>query len=133
MRWNTPEKLVKLIFTDMNGKEVALSQDVFPLRQIGDIVEIEPNEALFKTIKLERTIKAKFRLSIRVSSDGGLHIIGDENCSVGWCGDTTGYPKPCQCGGFIHADWGDENSDGDYWLYEKCDQCGENYKEAESE
>lgn len=53
------------------------------------------------------------------------HEIGDEACCEGWCAGRSGaYPKPCACGGLIHADFGDENEDG-YWLYTKCDKCGE--------
>lgn len=53
------------------------------------------------------------------------HIKGDKECTEGWCGGLSGYPKVCSCGGLIHADFGDENGDGDYWLYTKCDTCGE--------
>lgn len=71
-----------------------------------------------------------------VSGEGfEAHIVGDIDCTEGWCDGSSGYgrsgyPKPCPCGGLIHADYGDENWDGDYWLYTKCDQCGE--KEGES-
>lgn len=51
---------------------------------------------------------------------GDMHEIGNEECADCW-GD---YPKPCECGGLIHASWGDENID-DYWLYTQCDRCGE--------
>ena len=52
------------------------------------------------------------------------HRIGDPKCDEGWCGD--GFPHPHEdCGGLIHADFGDEDSDCDYWLYRKCDKCGE--------
>jgi hypothetical protein len=51
------------------------------------------------------------------------HRVGDAKCREGWCGN--GYPKPCECGGLIHADFGDEDSDCNYWLYTKCDRCGE--------
>lgn len=51
------------------------------------------------------------------------HVIGNDRCCEGWCGGH-GYPKPCSCGGLIHADFGDEGFDG-YWLYTKCDTCGE--------
>jgi len=44
------------------------------------------------------------------------------NCDECWMD----YPKPCECGGFIHASFGDENYDGDYWLYTKCDKCSKN-------
>lgn len=54
-----------------------------------------------------------------------LHEIGDEDCCEGWCGGGSYYPKECKCGGLIHADLGDENNGGDYWLYTKCDCCGE--------
>lgn len=56
------------------------------------------------------------------------HKIGDIHCQAGWCNDRTGYPRDCKCGGLIHADFGDENNDCEYWLYKKCDKCGENYE-----
>lgn len=48
------------------------------------------------------------------------HIRGDKDC-----GGCFGWPieKPCECGGHIHTEWGDEDWDG-YWLYYMCDQCG---------
>ena len=55
------------------------------------------------------------------------HLIGDPRCNQGWC-DTQSYPKPCDahgCHGLIHANFGDENRGGDYWLFTKCDVCGE--------
>ena len=59
--------------------------------------------------------------------DGDDHRIGDDGCQECWCG----YPKKCVCGGLVHAAFGDENSDGDYWLYKKCDQCGGDYEEVD--
>lgn len=56
------------------------------------------------------------------------HEIGNKDCSEGWCG--LSFPVPCKCGGLIHADFGDENADCEYWLYKKCDKCGEDYDEA---
>ncbi len=53
--------------------------------------------------------------------DGYAHIIGDKKCGECW----SGYPRECECGGLIHASFGDENYDCDYWLYTKCDKCGE--------
>ena len=44
------------------------------------------------------------------------HTVGNKYCREGWCGST--YPKSCTCGGLIHADFGDENANCDYWLYE---------------
>jgi len=56
------------------------------------------------------------------------HEIGNLNCQEGWCADE--FPLLCKCGGLIHADFGDEDSSGDYWIYKKCDLCGENYEFA---
>jgi hypothetical protein len=53
------------------------------------------------------------------------HEIGNDKCSKGWCDGGSNYPDQCDCGGLIHADFGDENCDCDYWLYRKCDRCGE--------
>jgi hypothetical protein len=62
--------------------------------------------------------------TIDISGEGiWQHTVGDENCCQGWC-NTGGFPKPCPCGGLIHADFGDEDSDCNYWLYTKCDRCG---------
>ena len=58
-----------------------------------------------------------------VTSDGSEHTVGDANCSKGWCGGW-GYPKPCPCGGLIHAECIDEDYDNVY-LSKKCDKCGE--------
>lgn len=64
--------------------------------------------------------------TIDVSGEGMYqHVVGDENCRAGWCAGRGPYPKPCECGGLIHADFGDEDSDCNYWLYTKCDRCGE--------
>ena len=52
------------------------------------------------------------------------HEIGNLNCPAEWCGTNAEYPKPCKCGGLIHADFGDEDWDGNYWVYTKCDLCG---------
>lgn len=66
------------------------------------------------------------KATIDVSGEGLYeHEVGDKDCCAGWCGRRTGYPRPCpSCGGLIHADFGDENFECDYWLYIKCDQCG---------
>jgi hypothetical protein len=53
------------------------------------------------------------------------HHIGDARCDECW----TGFPRPCKCGGLIHADFGDEVEEG-YWLHEKCDRCGADCEEA---
>lgn len=69
--------------------------------------------------------KALVHETIDVSGEGlYAHSVGDSKCDKGWC-DGCSYPKPCPCGGLIHADFGDEDGDGDYWLHTKCDKCGE--------
>lgn len=55
---------------------------------------------------------------------GYEHEVGNANCGVGWCGAHS-YPKPCECGGLMHANFGDEDMDCNYWLETKCDKCGE--------
>lgn len=55
--------------------------------------------------------------------DGQNHTDGDEECTEGWCGGEH-YPAKCECGGRIHAEFKDENYDGDYQLITKCDKCG---------
>ena len=65
---------------------------------------------------------------IDVSGEGVYeHKVGDVGCCESWCGPgvVDFYPKKCSCGGLIHADFGDDYDDGDYWLYTKCDKCGE--------
>ncbi len=48
-------------------------------------------------------------------------------CSACW----SGFPCPCKCGGMIHAEFGDENYDGDFWLERICTNC-DNPTERES-
>ncbi len=55
------------------------------------------------------------------------HEISNKECSDCW----QGYPVPCKCGGLVHAQFGDENSDGDYWLEKFCDVCGSDYEEID--
>jgi hypothetical protein len=59
--------------------------------------------------------------SAKLVIDQDEHDVGDRECGQCW----GGYPKDCPCGGLIHASFGDENSDGDYWLATRCDRCGE--------
>ena len=61
--------------------------------------------------------------------EGTTHNIGDANCPNCW----PNYPRRCVCGGLIHAHFGDENYDGDYWLFVRCDKCGDEYEEADDE
>ena len=70
-------------------------------------------------------------VSIDVSGEGIYwHQVGNADCREGWCLgiDGNGWPYPCKCGGLIHADFGDENASGDYWIHRKCDRCGDNWK-----
>jgi hypothetical protein len=48
------------------------------------------------------------------------HTIGDPKCHVCW----NGRANPCECGGLVHNEFGDENYDGDYWLSYLCEKCG---------
>jgi hypothetical protein len=55
---------------------------------------------------------------------GDEHLIGNADCPDCW----SGYPSPCEqdeCTGLVHASFGDEDSDCNYWLYTRCDVCGE--------
>lgn len=61
------------------------------------------------------------------------HPVGAKDCREGWCDrDAHPYrrfPRPCKqkgCDGLIHADFGDETPDCEYWLYTKCDKYGWN-------
>lgn len=49
------------------------------------------------------------------------HDAGDTDCEACW----PRYPKPCECGGLVHAEFGDEDKNCNYWLYTKCDRCGD--------
>ena len=52
------------------------------------------------------------------------HNIGDKNCNDCW----PGFPIKCKCvGGLIHAEFGDEDMDCNYYLLYKCDKCGDDY------
>lgn len=58
---------------------------------------------------------------------GYEHRIGDGSCDDGWCNGQS-YPRPCEqgsCGGLVHANFGDYDDNGDYWLRTECDVCGE--------
>ena len=59
--------------------------------------------------------------------DTWTHVKGDKDCDGCWAG----YPKECECGGLVHAEFGDENFDGDYWLIYLCDRCGDYYSVKE--
>jgi hypothetical protein len=59
--------------------------------------------------------------------DGNQHKVGNKECTEGWCG-SKGLPAKCSCGGLIHAEFGDEDADGDYWLMKMCDKCGSSFE-----
>lgn len=66
-----------------------------------------------------------------LTADGVFdHGIGDASCEEGWCGGLEGFPRPCKCGGLIHADFGDEDEEGNFWLVYKCDRCGDDLEPA---
>jgi hypothetical protein len=55
--------------------------------------------------------------------EGVEHTVGDEDCSQCW----SDGPLECteeDCSGLLHTEFGDENYNGDYWLYYLCDVCG---------
>ncbi|MCK5601701.1 hypothetical protein KAR91_07535 [Candidatus Pacearchaeota archaeon] len=57
--------------------------------------------------------------------DVDIHDGDNKECIECW----DGYPKKClDCGGLVHASFGDENRDGDYWLAKKCSGCGDDYE-----
>jgi len=56
------------------------------------------------------------------------HEIGNVDCGYCW----TEHPLQCECGGLIHTAFGDEDSDCNYWLYKRCDRCGEDYCEKDN-
>ena len=58
-----------------------------------------------------------------VGDCGIKHEIDNPNCHECWH-----EPSRCKCGGLIHTEFGDEDYDGDYWLYHKCDRCGEDWE-----
>ena len=55
------------------------------------------------------------------------HEVGNSECPDCW----KNYPVPCKCGGLIHAQFGDEDSNGDYWLEKFCDTCEDDYEELD--
>jgi len=71
----------------------------------------------------------KYMPNFGIGEDFSSHIVGDEDCEEDWCGSRCGYPRKCVCGGLIHAVWGDEDSDCNFWLYTRCDKCGERGEE----
>lgn len=54
-----------------------------------------------------------------IKIDESEHIIGDCDCDFCW----TGYPKKCECGGLIHAEFIDEGCNGDVSIAYQCDKC----------
>lgn len=60
-----------------------------------------------------------------IDEDFSSHIVGNEDCEEGFCGCRCDYPRKCTCGGLIHAEFGDEDADCNFWLYTRCDKCGE--------
>lgn len=49
------------------------------------------------------------------------HPVGDKECTECW----DEYPKECECGGLIHASFGDYNDEESFYLVTMCDKCGE--------
>ena len=58
------------------------------------------------------------------------HVIGDTDCNCGACGiHNYPFPKQCDCGGLIHAEWWEDMPDGDHSFMTKCDKCGRKEEE----
>ena len=51
--------------------------------------------------------------------DGFPHTAGDLDCDACW----RGYPVRCECGGLIHAEFGEQLTHDSYSLHYKCDLC----------
>nr|WP_276975929.1 dual specificity protein phosphatase [Ferrimicrobium acidiphilum] len=85
--------------------------------------------AAYEQVKAKRSIvQPHLNWVPSIEVDGSVHFAGDGSCYEGWCGGSYGYPKLCTrqgCEGLVHAEFGDENPDCDYWLYTKCDIRGE--------
>lgn len=62
------------------------------------------------------------RKTVTLPESDKEHPVGDAACRACWMG----FPVPCErdCRGLVHATFGDENFDGDYWISTKCDMCG---------
>ena len=67
-------------------------------------------------------------------SNGAAHVAGDAHCT--WC--ACEYPLRCRCGGLIHGSDTEESYDAEsgditiFVLFQRCDQCGEDWEEATS-
>jgi hypothetical protein len=61
------------------------------------------------------------------------HEAANKDCPECW----GSYPKPCECGGLVHAEFEDESlhADGDVSVILRyaCDRCGEDWEEATSD
>ena len=70
---------------------------------------------------------------ITLPESDNKHIVGNKNCTEGWCdgGEDGEYPCLCRCGGLIHAEFGDEDHDMSYWLFRKCDKCDDEWEFAD--
>jgi len=69
--------------------------------------------------------------AFQVGDSGDKHEASNPKCEEGWCegGGADRYPRPCVCGGLVHASFLDESYD-DVLLQRKCDRCGDDYDEA---
>ena len=53
-----------------------------------------------------------------------VHEKGDSDCPGCW----QGYPVRCgNCGELVHAEFGDEDWDCNYYLNYECENCGADY------
>lgn len=57
------------------------------------------------------------------------HEEANKECGNCW----SGYPVKCECGGLVHAEFGDYSSYDSYHLDKRCDNCWLDYVEVEAE
>ena len=74
-----------------------------------------------------RTVRNRWPAGMfRFGDDSALHNIGDEGCPGCW----DGYPQHCECGGLVHAVFGEEHWEG-YTLTRQCDHCRDGWRVAD--
>ena len=78
---------------------------------------MRPTSFEIRDYKIRDSVMGQFKIDVFD------HDVGDNECPECW----DGFPRECQCGGLVHASFGDEDYEGDYWLYYKCDKCGDGF------
>jgi len=55
--------------------------------------------------------------------ESDMHNIGDPKCDGCW----KVWPRECECGGLVHAEFGEQLTYDSYSLVIQCDKCGNDY------